>query len=188
MSDHWRSAASRIGTAGGVTFWVAEGDIAALDTDAVTNAANDHGWMGSGVAGALKRAGGESIEVEAMAAAPKRRGTAWPTGGGALPARHVIHAAAMGQDLRTDAALVEAATAATIAVARDLGVGTLAIPALGTGVGGFPMSEAANLMVGVVYREVEADRGSITDVVFAVFGADAAASFTAAAGAVVEGP
>ncbi len=161
----------------GVTVSVVEGDIARLDVDAVVNAANDHGWMGSGVAGAIKRAGGDDIEVEAMGTAPRRPGTAWATAAGRLPARHVIHAAAMGQDLRTDAGLVESATRAVLAVARDLGVATLALPALGTGVGGFPTTEAAAVMGGAVAAELAADPGSLTEVVFAVFGADAREAF-----------
>ena len=80
---------------------VVEGDIAALEVDAIANAANDRLWMGAGVAGALKRAGGEEIEREAVAKGPIPVGDAVATGAGRLPARHVIHAAVMGQDLRT---------------------------------------------------------------------------------------
>jgi len=82
---------------------VAEQDIASLDVDAVVNAANDHLWMGAGVAGALKRAGGDEIEREAMAKGPIKVGEAVVTSGGRLRARHVIHAAVMGQFLRTSA-------------------------------------------------------------------------------------
>ena len=85
---------------------VHEGDIAAVEADAVANAANDHFWMGAGVAGALKRAGGEEIEREAMALGPILRGSAVATGAGRLPVRYVIHGAVMGQDLTTDARLV----------------------------------------------------------------------------------
>src|SRR5262245_1778241 len=82
---------------------VGEGDISALDVDAVANAANDRLWMGAGVAGALKRAGGEEIEREAVAKGPIAVGDAVATGAGQLPARWVVHAAVMGQDLRTSA-------------------------------------------------------------------------------------
>src|SRR5437899_4753692 len=93
---------------------VREGDIAAVEAEAVANAANDHLWMGAGVAGALKRAGGEEIEREAVAKGPIERGEAIATGAGRLPAKHVIHAAVMGQDLTTSADLIERATRRTL--------------------------------------------------------------------------
>src|SRR6476659_10440546 len=85
---------------------VVEGDIAALEVDAVANAANTHLWMGAGVAGAIKRAGGGEIEREAIAKGPIAVGDAVATSAGRLPARWVIHGAVMAQDLRTSAALV----------------------------------------------------------------------------------
>jgi len=153
---------------------VVEGDIAAVDVDAVANAANDRLWMGAGVAGALKRAGGEEIEREAIAEGPIPVGEAVATGAGRLPARWVIHGAVMGQDLRTDAALVEGTTRSVLRVADDLGAESLALPAFGTGVGGFPLDECARLMVGAV-REHEPR--SLRRVVFAVFGDDARRAF-----------
>ena len=92
---------------------VREGDIATVEADAVANAANDRLWMGAGVAGALKRTGGEEIEREAMAQAPIDIGSAVATTAGRLPARWVIHGAVMGQDLRTNADLVRRTTATT---------------------------------------------------------------------------
>ena len=156
---------------------VVEGDIAALDVDAVANAANDHLWMGAGVAGALKRAGGEEVEREAVAKGPIPVGTAVATGAGRLPARWVIHGAVMGQDLRTSADLIERTTVACLGLSDELGCESLALPAFGTGVGGFPLDECARIMVGVTR---EHDPGTLRRVVFAVFGADAAAAFTAA--------
>jgi O-acetyl-ADP-ribose deacetylase len=97
---------------------VVEGDIAALEVDAVANAANDHLWMGAGVAGALKRAGGEEIEREAVALGPIPLGSAVATGAGRLPARWVLHGAVMGQDLRTDADLVRRTTASCLRLAE----------------------------------------------------------------------
>src|SRR5207247_236525 len=81
-------------------------DIAAVEADAIANAANDRLWMGAGVAGALKRAGGDEIEQEAMAIGGIPLGTAVATTAGRLRARWVVHGAVMGQDLRTDADLV----------------------------------------------------------------------------------
>ncbi len=153
---------------------VVEGDITALDVDAIANAANDHLWMGAGVAGAIKRAGGEEIEREAVAKGPIPVGTAVATGAGRLRARHVIHGAVMGQDLRTSAALIEQTTRACLAVADELGCESLALPAFGTGVGGFPLDECARLMVAAA-RAYEPR--TVSRVVFAVFGAEAAKQF-----------
>src|SRR6185503_18115807 len=126
---------------------VREGDIAEVEADAVANAANDRLWMGAGVAGALKRAGGDEIEHEAVAQGPIGVGDAVATGAGRLPARWVIHAAVMGQDLQTNAAAIASATRRTLEVADELGVESLALPAFGTGVGGFSVDECARLMV-----------------------------------------
>jgi O-acetyl-ADP-ribose deacetylase (regulator of RNase III) len=151
-----------------------EGDIAALEVDAIANAANNHLWMGSGVAGAIKRAGGEDIEREAVAQGPIDVGDAVATGAGRLPARWVIHGAVMGQDLRTNAELIRRTTGRCLRVADELGATSLALPAFGTGVGGFPLDECARIMVDAV-RAYEPS--SLKRVVFAVFGDDAAAAF-----------
>ena len=125
---------------------VVQGDITEADVDAIVNAANDHLWMGGGVAGAIVRAGGAGIEAEAMQQGPIRPGDAVITGGGTLPARHVIHAAVMGQDLQTDGGKIRDATTAALALAEEHELGSIAFPALGTGVGGFPVEECARLM------------------------------------------
>jgi O-acetyl-ADP-ribose deacetylase (regulator of RNase III) len=156
---------------------VAEGDITALEVDAIVNAANDHLWMGAGVAGAIKRAGGEEIEREAVAQGPIDVGEAVATGAGRLRARHVIHGAVMGQDLRTNAVLIERTTVRCLEVADELGCASLALPAFGTGVGGFPLDECAGIMVGVA-RAYEPR--ALRRVVFAVFGTDAERAFSAA--------
>jgi O-acetyl-ADP-ribose deacetylase len=156
---------------------VVEGDIAALDVDAIANAANNHLWMGAGVAGAIKRAGGEEIEREAVAKGPIEVGDAVATGAGRLKARHVVHGAVMGQDLRTDGELIERTTRRCLEVAEELGARSLALPAFWTGVGGFPVSECAGIMVSAVQAH---EPGSLERVVFAVFGAEAARAFEAA--------
>ena len=153
---------------------VREGDIAAVQADAIANAANNHLWMGSGVAGALLRAGGVEIEREAVAQGPVEVGTAVATTAGRLRARYVIHGAVMGQDLATDADLVRRTTRACLALADELGCTSLALPAFGTGVGGFPLGECARIMV----EEARAFTGtSLRRVLFAVYGGDAAAAF-----------
>jgi len=127
----------------GVTITLVRGDIADQSTDAVVNAANNQLWMGSGVAGAIKRKGGVIIEEEAMKKGPIRVGQAVTTGAGKLKACHVIHAAAMG-DGPTD---VAGATRATFAEARRLRLASLSLPALGTGVAGVPIDECAESML-----------------------------------------
>jgi O-acetyl-ADP-ribose deacetylase len=154
---------------------VREGDIAAVEVDAVANAANDALWMGAGVAGALKRAGGEEIEREAMAQGPIELGSAVATTAGRLPARWVIHGAVMGQDLQTSADLVRRTTRSCLELADELGCRSLALPAFGTGVGGFPLGECARVMV----AETRSFRPrSLECMIYAVFGRDAYEAFS----------
>jgi len=158
---------------------VCEGDISACEVDAVVNAANNHLWMGSGVAGALKRSGGPEIEEEAVRKGPIAIGEAVVTGAGRLKARYVIHAAVMGQDLRTSAARIVKATENSLKRADENGVRSIAFPALGTGVGGFSLEECARLMVGAV-REHAAGKTAIERVVFVLYGDAAYRAFRAA--------
>src|SRR5919109_2801251 len=116
----------------GTTHEVVQGDITEFTVDAIVNAANNHLWMGAGVAGAIKRKGGQVIEEEAVRQGPIAVGGAIVTGGGALQARYVIHAAAMGQDLLTSADLIRQATTSSLKRATQLGMETAALPALGT--------------------------------------------------------
>jgi O-acetyl-ADP-ribose deacetylase (regulator of RNase III) len=154
----------------GVELAVVEGDITTLDVDAIANAANNHLWMGAGVAGAIKRAGGDEIEREAVAKGPIAVGDAVATGAGRLAARWVVHGAVMGQDLRTDAELVRRTTSSCLEVADEIGARSLALPAFGTGVGGFPLDECARIMVGAVQAH---EPKTVERVVFAVFGPEA---------------
>ena len=135
------------------------GDITALEVDAIVNAANNHLWMGGGVAGAIKRAGGQSIEEEATARGPVAVGEAVVTGGGRLKARHVIHAAVMGQDLQTDGDKIRRATLSSLKRAEELGIESIAFPALGTGVGGFPLRECARIMLEAARSHLKGNTG-----------------------------
>ena len=148
---------------------VVEGDITELEVDAIGNAANDHLWMGAGVAGAIKRAGGPEIEREAVAKGPIPVGEAVATGAGRLRARHVIHGAVMAQDLQTSDELVAAATVSCLRVADSLGARTVALPAFGTG--------CARTMVASV-RSYRAR--SIERVILAAWGDEASRIFDAA--------
>lgn len=131
---------------------VYKGDITRLEVDAIVNAANNHLWMGGGVAGAIKRAGGKEIEDEAIKKGPIPIGEAVATGAGKLKAKYIIHAAVMGQDLETDAQKIKQATRNSLLRADEQGIKSIAFPALGTGVGGFPLEECARIMIGEVRR------------------------------------
>lgn len=145
-----------------------KGDITDLSYEAIVNAANNHLTMGAGVAGAIKRKGGASIEEEAVAKGPVPVGEAVVTAAGALPARYVIHAAAMGQDLVTDAAMVRVATRNALLRAEELGLKSIAFPAIGTGVGGLDFDRSASVMVSEARRHLA--RGSnLDEVAFVLF-------------------
>jgi O-acetyl-ADP-ribose deacetylase len=126
---------------------IVQGDIADQDTEAIVNAANNYLWMGSGVAGAIKRKGGEEIEREATAQAPVEVGNAVITSGGKLKAKFVIHAAAMGQDLHTDSDKVKLATYNSLRLVESKEIKSISFPAIGTGVGGFSIFQCANIMI-----------------------------------------
>ncbi|NPV07940.1 MAG: macro domain-containing protein [Anaerolineae bacterium] len=154
------------------------GDITELEADAIVNAANSSLWMGAGVAGAIKRRGGDEIEKEALAKGPIGVGEAVATGAGKLAARYVIHAAAMGPDLITDEEKIRAATRNTLLLADELSLRSVAFPALGTGVGGFPPAEAARAMVDEVLAHLERGTG-LELIVFALFGSQTYDAFEA---------
>jgi O-acetyl-ADP-ribose deacetylase (regulator of RNase III) len=151
------------------------GDIADQpDVDAVVNAANTELWMGSGVAGALKRRGGDVVESEALAQGPIRLGDAVLTSAGGLPNRHVLHAAAMGYrpedeavpkraGSRSSAEIIRAATLRCLALAEGAGDASVAFPALATGVGGFPLEECAAAMVGAAREHERAHPGGVVE-------------------------
>jgi O-acetyl-ADP-ribose deacetylase len=159
---------------------VLQGDVTRLEVDAVANAANTELRHGGGVAAAIARAAGPELERESRERAPIGLGEAVETTAGELPARWVIHAATMELGGPTSAAIIERATESTLAVAEGLGARSLALVAFGTGVGGFPVDEAARIMVGAVRRHAGS---SLERVVFAVRGEDVERAFSAAVGA-----
>ena len=166
---------------GAATLEVVQGDITACAVDAIVNAANNQLWMGAGVAGAIKRQGGQVIEDEAVRQGPIPVGEAVVTGGGSLPAHYVIHAAAMGQDLLTNADLIRQATIHSLKRATDLGLASIALPALGTGVGGFPVDEAARVMIEATCLMLRTTpQTSLTRIQFVLFTPDALQAFEAA--------
>jgi O-acetyl-ADP-ribose deacetylase len=158
---------------------VLDADITTLEVDAIANAANTRLLHGGGVAAAIARAGGPAIDEESRAAAPIGLGEAVATSGGDMPCRWVIHAATMELGGPTSADVIRRATAATLARADDLGARSLALVAFGTGVGGFPLEEAARIEVEEVRRHLDAG-SQLQRVVFAVHGEPARAAFQAA--------
>jgi O-acetyl-ADP-ribose deacetylase (regulator of RNase III) len=158
---------------------VIEADITELEVDAIANAANTELLHGGGVAGAIARAGGPSIDEESRRVAPIGLGEAVATGAGELPSRWVIHAATMEPGGPTSAETIRAATAATLRSADELGARSLALVAFGTGVGGFPLAEAARIETEAVRSHLESGSG-LERVLFCVRGAEAGSAFKAA--------
>jgi O-acetyl-ADP-ribose deacetylase (regulator of RNase III) len=155
---------------------VLDTDITALEVDAIANAANTELRHGGGVAAAIARAGGPEVNRESRKRAPIGLGEAVETSGGEMPCRWVIHAATMELGGPTSADIIRRATASTLQVAESLGARSLALVAFGTGVGGFPVDEAARIEVDEVRRHLEGG-SSLERVVFAVRGGAAASAF-----------
>jgi O-acetyl-ADP-ribose deacetylase (regulator of RNase III) len=153
-------------------------DVTQLEVDAIANAANTMLRHGGGVAGAISRAGGPEVQRESDAKAPIELGEAVETTAGNMPARWVIHAATMELGGPTSGDIIEQATRSTLARAEELGCRSLALVAFGTGVGGFPLDEAARLMVGVAREH----QGGLERIVFAVHGDEAERAFREALG------
>ena len=174
-----RSACSAREPALIATVEVLDGDITRLDVDAIANAANTGLMHGGGVAGAISRAGGPAIQRESDERAPIGLGDAVETSGGSMPCRWVIHAATMELGGPTSAEIIRRATAGTLRLADELGARSLALVAFGTGVGGFPLGEAARIEVEEVRRHLAAESG-MERIVFAVRGDAARSAFEAA--------
>ncbi|UCD17216.1 MAG: macro domain-containing protein, partial [Candidatus Zixiibacteriota bacterium] len=138
----------------------------------IVNAANNHLWMGSGVAGAIKRKGGQIIEDEAVARGPIDIGQAVETTAGSLPHKYVIHAAGMGQDLHTNNRIVEEVTKNAILLAERLKLKSVAFPAIGTGVGGFPLDRCAQVMISAA-RELSDRLEALERIVFVLYDGEA---------------
>jgi O-acetyl-ADP-ribose deacetylase (regulator of RNase III) len=148
-------------------------DVTALEVDAIANAANTELRHGGGVAGAISRAGGPAVQSESSAKAPIGLGEAVETTAGDMPCTWVIHAATMELGGPTSAEIIEQATRSTLAKAEELGAGSLALVAFGTGVGGFPLEDAARIMVAAAREHT----GELERIVFAVHGDEAERAF-----------
>jgi O-acetyl-ADP-ribose deacetylase (regulator of RNase III) len=164
---------------GPTTISIERGDITDWEVDAIINAANATLAMGAGVASAIKRKGGLIIEEEAMRQGPVEIGEAVLTTGGNLAATHVIHAAAMGPDFKTDGETISRTTRAVLALADKHRITSIALPALGTGVGHVAPQVSADAMLNEVVAHLKKGGSALRRVVFVLYQDDAYRAFTA---------
>jgi len=148
---------------------IQQGDITEMDVDAIVNAANNDLVLGAGVAGAILRKGGASIQEECDEIGSIPVGYAAITGAGRLKARYVIHAASMGLgDLPTTSKTLRTSTAHSLRLATERGLKSIAFPAVGTGVSGFPMDECAQIMLGEAAQHLKGET-SLETIYFVLF-------------------
>jgi len=134
---------------------IEQGDLTEADVDAIVNAANNDLQLGGGVAGAIRRKGGPAIQEECDRIGSIAIGEAAITTGGKLKARFVIHAASMQLGGRTTAESLRASTRNSLARAAEKGLKTIAFPAVGTGIAGFPMRDCAEIMLEEVVEHLQ---------------------------------
>jgi O-acetyl-ADP-ribose deacetylase len=159
-------------------FMVVEGDITALDVDAIVNAANERLAPGGGVCGAIHRAAGPELAEACAAVAPCPTGEARITPGFRLNARHVIHAVGPvwhGGSLGEDG-LLAACYRNSLDLAAANGIRSIAFPAISTGIFGYPLERATGIAIAAV-RDGLAEHASIEQVIFCCFGAEPAALY-----------
>jgi O-acetyl-ADP-ribose deacetylase len=159
---------------------IQQGDITEMDVDAVVNAANNDLQLGGGVAGAIRRKGGDAIQRECNEIGSIPVGSAAMTGGGNLKARHVIHAASMQLGGQTTAKALRSSTAMSLRLAADKNLKTVAFPAIGTGIAGFPIRECAEIMIDEFIRHF-GHPTSIEKIYLVLFDRDALHAFQQAA-------
>src|SRR5207253_7613618 len=161
---------------GSLTVEVLQGDLTQQDVDAIANAANNDLELGGGVAGAIARAGGPTIQAECRKVGPIDVGEAAITSGGKLQARHVIHAASMRLGGRTTAESLRQSTRRSLELANQHGLRSIAFPAVGTGIARFPLDECARIMVDEVIAHAST-RSSLEEVRFVLFDGEAESAF-----------
>jgi len=157
---------------------LASGDITVLEVDAIVTPSGTELWMDHGVAAAVKRAGGEAVEKEAVLQGPVQIGEAVVTTGHDLAARWVIHVALTDAGPRADAAGIAKAMRSALAGAERCHARSLAVPAFGTGGGGFPLYQSASIMVTetVTYLKERKNTG-LRHIMFSVYDEAARAAF-----------
>jgi O-acetyl-ADP-ribose deacetylase (regulator of RNase III) len=158
---------------------IISGDLVEQEVDAIVNAANNDLQLGGGVAGAIRRAAGSSVQDECDAHGPVMVGEAAITGAGKLPARYVIHAASMALGGRTTRSALKSSMDHVFRLAHEHGVDTIAVPAVGTGIAGFPIDECARVMAECLSSALS-EGWQPSEVRFVLFGEDAKRPFEAA--------
>jgi O-acetyl-ADP-ribose deacetylase (regulator of RNase III) len=158
---------------------IQQGDLTEMDTDAIVNAANNDLVLGAGVAGAIRRKGGETIQRECDAIGGIPVGYAAITTGGKLKARFVIHAASMQMGRKTDADTLRHSTMHSLRIANDRELKSIAFPAVGTGIAGFPLKECAEIMLREAARHLQGET-SLETIYFVLFDEVAEGVFTRA--------
>jgi O-acetyl-ADP-ribose deacetylase len=158
---------------------IRQGDITEMDVDAIVNAANNDLQLGGGLAGAIRRKGGPRIQVECDEIGTIPVGGAAITSGGNLKARHIIHAASMQLGGGTSAQSLRSSTAHALRIAAQNGLKSIAFPAVGAGIGGFPMRECAEIMLRETAKHFES-LTTIEQVCFVLFDEEALAAFEGA--------
>jgi O-acetyl-ADP-ribose deacetylase (regulator of RNase III) len=158
---------------------IIKGDLVEQDVDAIVNAANNDLQLGGGVAGAIRRTGGPSIQDECDARGAIKVGEAAITGGGLLRARYVIHAASMSLGGRTTRSSLRSSMDHVFRLARDHEVQSIAVPAVGTGIAGFPIDECGRVMAESL-RAALGEGWQPTEVRFVIFSDDPQRAFEAA--------
>jgi O-acetyl-ADP-ribose deacetylase (regulator of RNase III) len=151
---------------------IRQGDLTEMDADAIVNAANNDLQLGGGVAGAIRRKGGAEIQSECDKIGTIPVGGAAITTGGNLKARRVIHAASMQLGGQTTAQALRSSTEHSLRIAAQNGLRTVAFPAVGTGIAGFPLRECAEIMIGEAEKHL-AGTTSIEKIYFVLFDKEA---------------
>ena len=148
---------------------IQQGDITEMDVDAIVNAANNDLILGAGVAGAIYRKGGDTIQQECNEIGSIPVGYAAITGAGKLKTRYVIHAASMGLGgVRTTGRSLRTSTAHSLRIAAERKLKSIAFPAVGTGVSGFPLDECAHIMLSETIEHLQGET-SLESVYFVLF-------------------
>jgi O-acetyl-ADP-ribose deacetylase len=155
---------------------IRQGDLTEMDVDAIVNAANNDLQLGGGVAGAIRRKGGPRIQAECDEIGTIPVGGAAITSGGKLKARHVIHAASMQLGGQTSAQSLRSSTAHSLRIAAQNGLKSIAFPAVGTGIAGFPLRECAEIMLRETAKHLEGAT-PVEKVYFVLFDKDALSEF-----------
>lgn len=153
-----------------------QGDVTDAAVDAIVNAANTDLNLGAGVAGAIRDKGGPEVQAECDRIGPIPLGEAVVTGGGKLKAKYVIHAASMRLGSLTTADSLRASTRNSLLRAAEKGIRTVAFPAVGTGIAGFPMDEGAEIMLEEVVAHLRG-KTSLEQVRFVLFDAPSLRTF-----------